>query len=130
MEKYIRADALVKVLEERMTKIAEAAGPADSPVIEGYMCAMRHAIDFVNATPYADVVQKAEVEWMEELVVCKCDRCTDRVRSAVAADIFAEIEKHLFVATPIEKFDGWARIQLADIMAIKKKYVGGDSDAG
>ena len=44
----------------------------------------------------------------------------------VAKEIFEEIEKHLFVIAPIEEFDGWARIQLCDILRIKEKYTGGE----
>lgn len=43
-------------------------------------------------------------------------------RAEVAREIFEKIENHLFVIAPIEEFDGWARIQLADIMRLKKKY--------
>ena len=43
-------------------------------------------------------------------------------RAELAREIFEKIEKHLFVIEPIEEFDGWARIQLADIMRLKKKY--------
>ena len=68
------------------------------------------------------------------IIVCddfqgSADRCENFVNTAdvapraeVAREIFEEIEKHLFVIAPIEEFDGWARIQLADIMRLKKKY--------
>jgi hypothetical protein len=61
MEKYKRESALVQVIQERMAKIAEESGPADSPVIEGYMLAMKHAMYFVEATPAVDVAPRAEV---------------------------------------------------------------------
>ena len=51
-------------------------------------------------------------------------------RAVVAREIFEEIEKHLFVIAPIEEFDGWARIQLADIMRLKKKYTEPDPPKG
>jgi hypothetical protein len=55
---------------------------------------------------------------------CKLFKPTADVapKAEVAREIFEEIEKHLFVIAPIEEFDGWARIQLADIMRLKKKY--------
>lgn len=46
----------------------------------------------------------------------------------VAKEIFEEIEKHLFVIYPIEEFDGWAKIQLCDILRIKKKYTEGNDE--
>lgn len=49
-------------------------------------------------------------------------------RAEVAREIFEEIEKHLFVIAPIEEFDGWARIQLADIMRLKKKYTEAEAE--
>ena len=63
-------------------------------------CAFDDAMSFIEDFPEADVVPRAEL----------------------AREIFEEIEKHLFVIAPIEEFDGWARIQLADIMRLKKKY--------
>ena len=55
---------------------------------------------------------------------CKMFKHTADVvpRAELAREIFEEIENHLFVITPVEEFDGWARIQLADIMRLKQKY--------
>lgn len=69
--------------------------------------------------PPADVAPRAEVNeaYWEGVEYGNKDGA-----ALVAREIFEEIEKHLFVIAPIEEFDGWARIQLADIMRLKKKY--------
>ena len=58
------------------------------------------------------------------------DHADVALRAEVAREIFEEIEKHLFVIAPIEEFDGWARIQLADIMRLKKKYAEAEPPKG
>lgn len=66
-----------------------------------------------------DLQEKVD-RWRFGLEAVLEERAEDRAE--VAREIFEEIEKHLFVIAPIEEFDGWARIQLADIMRLKKKY--------
>lgn len=77
------------------------------------------AVDDLHYLPTADVAPRAEVNeaYWEGVEYGNKDGA-----ALVAREIFEEIEKHLFVIAPIEEFDGWARIQLADIMRLKKKY--------
>ena len=84
----------------------------------------KQGVDFVLDCPLpnmppADVAPRAEVNeaYWEGVEYGNKDGA-----ALVAREIFEEIEKHLFVIAPIEEFDGWARIQLADIMRLKKKY--------
>lgn len=99
MPRYIDADALSEEIDKAQMSLASN----DDIVWERnkkYYKGLCWARSLVNEQPTADVVPRAEL----------------------AREIFEEIEKHLFVIAPIEEFDGWARIQLADIMRLKKKY--------
>lgn len=57
MSEYIERGALKRVIESHLTKIAAESGSADSPVIEGYLMAKDHVLDFVDIIPAADVVK-------------------------------------------------------------------------
>ena len=100
MARYIDADNFRKNMIKRFGCI---------PCLTDYSEASRNDIpidDALNLAPTADVAPRAEL----------------------AREIFEEIENHLFVITPIEEFDGWARIQLADIMRLKQKYTEGHNE--
>ena len=98
MARYIDADALI----ERIQKLKVVT---DDMYGMGIARGIERAETAIEMTPTADVVPKSEV-----------------------ARIFEEIEKHLFVIAPIEEFDGWAKIQLCDLLRIKKKYTEGNDE--
>ena len=113
MARYIDADVFLKKIERYSlsngTTLGKHSGVADE------------IIDILTAEPTADVVPRERYNRaMNGLKAVLEERAEDKAE--VAREIFEEIEKHLFVIAPIEEFDGWARIQLADIMRLKKKY--------
>ena len=67
MPRYIDAVELVQVLDEHMTMVADKSGSRDNDVIIAYLMAKDHAIDYVNISPTADVIPKAEVEALKNL---------------------------------------------------------------
>ena len=93
MARYIDADKIHQFVD---TKVAEGKDGWS----KGIPYEWEYALAVIDEAPTADVVPRAEL----------------------AREIFEKIENHLFVIAPIEEFDGWARIQLADIMRLKKKY--------
>ena len=123
MARYIDADALRKNEIERCHCVP-CVGSNDNNY--------KDLDEVLNDCPTANVAPKSEVEWLEKenarlLNLSEYNRSAIEqdiadAKAEVAREIFEEIEKHLFVIAPIEEFDGWARIQLADIMRLKKKY--------
>ena len=86
---------------------------------------------YESADTTADVVPKSECNRCAERTQKSIGRLQEQIantKAEVAREIFEEIEKHLFVIAPIEEFDGWAKIQLCDILRIKKKYTEGNDE--
>jgi DNA-binding transcriptional regulator YbjK len=150
MARYIDADAL-SIYFDALIKHAEMEGLYNMAHV------YERCLRIVKDAPTADVAPRAEVEKLQEVnadlneslrlaselnkdLQAKVDRwrfgleavLEERAedRAEVAREIFEEIEKHLFVIAPIEEFDGWARIQLADIMRLKKKYTQSEPPKG
>ena len=99
MARYIDADALIEKIDQEQTAL-ETNNSVLWEINRKYWKGLVMARAIIDEQPTASVAPRAEV----------------------AREIFEEIEKHLFVIAPIEEFDGWARIQLADIMRLKNKY--------
>jgi hypothetical protein len=119
--RYIDADALIKKIYPM--------GIGDGKYTINAK-AVKLAID--NA-PTADVVPKSEVEWLEEMVVDKCNRCLKRWSEVTAKEIFEEIEGsiavHAFTSKSEDYADGmYDAIEWVDskIAELKKKYIGAD----
>ena len=120
MARYIDADELYKAAQKR---IAEANEARMAVVDDEFL-------DLINDAFTEDVAPRAEFEALKDeadrykryYFRHYYDEMIAEAKAEVAREIFEEIEKHLFVIAPIEEFDGWARIQLADIMRLKKKY--------
>ena len=76
--------------------------------------------------PTADVVPKSEVEWLEEMVVDKCNRCLKRWSEVVAKEIFEEIEKTFIDSAALP--DCARFVDIDKIAELKKKYTEGESN--
>ena len=128
MARYIDADELYKATQKR---IAEANEARMAVVDDEFL-------DLINDAFTEDVAPRAEFEALKDeadrykryYFRHDYDEMIAEAKAEVAREIFEEIEKHLFVIAPIEEFDGWARIQLADIMRLKKKYTQSEPPKG
>ena len=120
MARYIDADALTEEIDKAQTSLESN----DDIVWErnkNYYKGLCWARSLVDEQPTADVVPRERYNRaMDGLKAVLEERAEDKAE--LAREIFEEIENHLFAITPIEEFDGWARIQLADIMRLKQKY--------
>lgn len=119
MAEYIEREKALEILERSMNFSKTELDKGEFQ--KGCIAAIKDDISNIKHMPSADVVPRERYNRaMDGLKAVLEERAEDKVE--VAREIFEEIEKHLFVIAPIEEFDGWARIQLADIMRLKKKY--------